>query len=420
MDMARNDQDHEQSMDDILASIRKIIAEDSAVNKPAERAPPKVPVTASSLDDVLGLADDPPAERSAVPPPPAPKPAPHVSESGVPSWSFPKAPAGPAAGGTPRSYPGVTARSPGVASPPPATPPPVPAATEAAPKPPTSASTPRTGLGAFVPGRPEANMRPAAAETGAIPASRFDPAPHRPAESRPPEEKSASLFSSPADKVSTPSPVSELAGQETLRAPTRPTEPLGEKLPSLADRINGSQPPASAPGPRAIGAGEEAVKSSPSVAAGVPAASATAAAPPVASSPRPAEPLVSPEKSALDALLKEAAGALPPMPGSAAQPAAGSAGVPATDMKPATAAAAGMGPLTSSPATVAPPSPAPVAQAVAAETAGAPRTLEDTVSELLRPMLRQWLDQNMPRVLEKALRSELAAGMTNKTDERKS
>lgn len=32
---------------------------------------------------------------------------------------------------------------------------------------------------------------------------------------------------------------------------------------------------------------------------------------------------------------------------------------------------------------------------------------EDTAAELLRPMLRQWLDSNMPRIVEKALRREL-------------
>jgi cell pole-organizing protein PopZ len=37
-----------------------------------------------------------------------------------------------------------------------------------------------------------------------------------------------------------------------------------------------------------------------------------------------------------------------------------------------------------------------------------PRTLEDTVVDLLRPMLKQWLDSNMPRIVEKALRVELA------------
>jgi cell pole-organizing protein PopZ len=51
--------------------------------------------------------------------------------------------------------------------------------------------------------------------------------------------------------------------------------------------------------------------------------------------------------------------------------------------------------------------------AVGPDVAAAPvappvRTLEDTVSDLLRPMLRQWLDSNMPRIVEKALRVELA------------
>lgn len=32
------------------------------------------------------------------------------------------------------------------------------------------------------------------------------------------------------------------------------------------------------------------------------------------------------------------------------------------------------------------------------------RTLEDTVADLLRPMLRDWLDANMPRIMEKAMR----------------
>ena len=37
------------------------------------------------------------------------------------------------------------------------------------------------------------------------------------------------------------------------------------------------------------------------------------------------------------------------------------------------------------------------------------RTMEDTVSELLRPMLRDWLDANMPRIVEKALKVEMAS-----------
>jgi cell pole-organizing protein PopZ len=41
----------------------------------------------------------------------------------------------------------------------------------------------------------------------------------------------------------------------------------------------------------------------------------------------------------------------------------------------------------------------------------AARTLEDTVADLLRPMLRQWLDANMPKIVEKTLRVELAEGV---------
>ncbi|MGH1418381.1 MAG: DUF2497 domain-containing protein [Hyphomicrobiaceae bacterium] len=41
------------------------------------------------------------------------------------------------------------------------------------------------------------------------------------------------------------------------------------------------------------------------------------------------------------------------------------------------------------------------------------QTLEDTVAELLRPMLREWLSNNMPRIVEKALRIELASGLSD-------
>ena len=36
------------------------------------------------------------------------------------------------------------------------------------------------------------------------------------------------------------------------------------------------------------------------------------------------------------------------------------------------------------------------------------RTMEDTVAELLRPMLKSWLAENMPKIVEKALRKEIA------------
>jgi cell pole-organizing protein PopZ len=43
----------------------------------------------------------------------------------------------------------------------------------------------------------------------------------------------------------------------------------------------------------------------------------------------------------------------------------------------------------------------------ALETAAGAKTLEDSVKEMLRPMLQKWLDENMSRVLTQALREEL-------------
>ena len=45
---------------------------------------------------------------------------------------------------------------------------------------------------------------------------------------------------------------------------------------------------------------------------------------------------------------------------------------------------------------------------VEAQSAEATRTMEDTVAELLRPMLKSWLSENMPKIVERALRKELA------------
>ena len=36
------------------------------------------------------------------------------------------------------------------------------------------------------------------------------------------------------------------------------------------------------------------------------------------------------------------------------------------------------------------------------------KSLEDSVKEMLRPMLKEWLEENMPRVLDATLREELS------------
>jgi hypothetical protein len=35
------------------------------------------------------------------------------------------------------------------------------------------------------------------------------------------------------------------------------------------------------------------------------------------------------------------------------------------------------------------------------------RTLEDVVRELLRPLLQQWLDQNLPGIVQQAVEAEV-------------
>jgi cell pole-organizing protein PopZ len=44
------------------------------------------------------------------------------------------------------------------------------------------------------------------------------------------------------------------------------------------------------------------------------------------------------------------------------------------------------------------------------------RKLDRSAAELLRPMLRQWLADNMPRIVEEALRSELISSESAETD----
>ncbi len=92
---------------------------------------------------------------------------------------------------------------------------------------------------------------------------------------------------------------------------------------------------------------------------------------------------------------------------------------PAAAEKPAAPVAAKPADEKGQPAAVAAPAKVtePVKVSVPPPMAGTPapvlgvQTMEDTVAELLRPMLRQWLDTNMPRIVEKALRVEMAESL---------
>jgi hypothetical protein len=75
----------------------------------------------------------------------------------------------------------------------------------------------------------------------------------------------------------------------------------------------------------------------------------------------------------------------------------------------------------------APPAPAPVATRaqpatvpaapaassaveIPAATSAPPRTLEDVVADMLRPLLEKWIDENMPRIVERALQRDAMLG----------
>jgi hypothetical protein len=93
----------------------------------------------------------------------------------------------------------------------------------------------------------------------------------------------------------------------------------------------------------------------------------------------------------------------------AALPAKPADPAPATKAAPAQPAPA---PAASSAAPTPAAAPAPTTPAAAAPPAGVlpgGRTMDETVVELLRPLLRDWLDANMPRLIEPALKAEIEA-----------
>jgi cell pole-organizing protein PopZ len=74
----------------------------------------------------------------------------------------------------------------------------------------------------------------------------------------------------------------------------------------------------------------------------------------------------------------------------------------------ASAAASGSTPPT--PLRLADPAEQLLRSALTLQAHGAPaRTLEDAVADMLRPMLQQWVADNMPRIIERALRTEVAS-----------
>jgi len=61
--------------------------------------------------------------------------------------------------------------------------------------------------------------------------------------------------------------------------------------------------------------------------------------------------------------------------------------------------------------------PSPAAENPVSSAAMGGKTLEDSVKELLRPMLQEWLDKNMPRLVEAAMREQVGASQAQASEQ---
>lgn len=398
----------------------------------AERAPvPRAADEPVSLDDFLAMAAPPkdvvttpilttppagkttPAAPTAPAPPAAAADAPPPSAGTAPEWLFPRqrptdeakgaAVKEPVFGAAPVATPASVAPGPSLTSPRPASP------VTSAPKidvPPTRAPmagpAPMQARDAGVGGTRAAPPAPKSlGDLGSVVPGRFDT--QGDGTTRRLGEPSADVNDrfSPA---SAPSPAAPPAGKP--RAETSRAVPAPDLEPAFDPEIPGADAlrrlianvvppsamapsaPARAPAPNADDVRTEVVLpargrvpdavTEPAPAAKqmepAPVAKAPEAATPIAKSPEPA-----PAAKAPDAAPRAKAEPVEPTPAPAAGPAAPTA---AADAAPMTAAA------TAHPAV---------------------RTMDETVVELLRPLLRDWLDTNMPRLIEPALKAELEA-----------
>jgi uncharacterized protein len=159
--------------------------------------------------------------------------------------------------------------------------------------------------------------------------------------------------------------------------------------------------------------------------------SATSPAPAAKPTARPAAPVVANSQDAIDAMLAELDGP----PNAVPQPAATQPAAPAADVLDLTEAMAESSPSpgpaptfrtidgTSDVVFSTQPEPPPDRALISNETIAAvdsafntlahtvigqnARTLEDLVREMLRPMLKSWLDDNLPSMVERIVRAEI-------------
>ena len=518
----------EPSMDDILASIRRIIADDAPpVEAPRVGiAPPPPPVTdlaqqmpaangslAARLNQVFGPQSSQDGPPPGVVPPPAIGPLPSAPPSAASARSAVEndiadlLEAGTRAGLSPSAAHQSAATSPGPLLPPagglrPGFTPDLPSRHEpvviAAMSPAPSAggqprqATPQTMLAGLSPGlnplagpvqpRESAQGRPL---PGTLDLSALVPASARPITGSPPRSEPklpdvappVSASGSPAPAVSpTGSPIdtpprdAELAsvargleaslrfgpqpGQQTGTAPSPVASPAASLEPAptagaASATVAATPSPALVPGASASPQGkiERVAEASPAESASVRPISSTVSSVPAptlvggtstaAASPPPEQPLSAAsklaERSVVTALpvrtgspSKPAPPFIPSMPDVPTSAAATETAIPAPVSAAPTPSKGSEPPKATAPTIAAAASIAAASKVEPTSTALTPTMnmlpvsaafepsalsqseFEDTAAELLRPMLKQWLDTNMPRIVEKALRRELA------------
>jgi cell pole-organizing protein PopZ len=196
------------------------------------------------------------------------------------------------------------------------------------------------------------------------------------------------------------------AGRTEADAPAnRAADSIDDGAPDLETALQAaiSAKPATAPGARGDIAPMPAISPLDVLAQGLAAAGVTAKRP---VEPEPVQKTALPETA--EVAQKVSAAAAPPKASAAPVPPKASAGPAAPKTSPAPEVPAKPEKEVSEPAAASSPKevPAPSIAGPASNPLAGLRTLEDTVADLLRPMLREWLDANMPRIVEKALRVE--------------
>jgi cell pole-organizing protein PopZ len=389
--MQRGDKAPEQSMEEILASIRKIIAEEPIGSRPApapgneekrDAAPPSGPADPFSSFSAGGTTPSSAYGRAGT--------------AGIPGKSEPR-PFLPSA----EQEAEAAGALPGKAPPPEVRPAP------AEPRRPSWLFSKPTGI------------PPPPMEHPAAPARTIEPLPSAFETLRPGTQGDGGKLSFP------PSPLLKAAGKGEegfASALDRQDETAASGLRDLPSSENAEEPEVDAEH-RSVPGSELSAQAG--AAALAPDRSGKPGAAPAVSAPGLQRGVGGSEsKPATSALASPAApGQLAPAPEADASPAAGTAG--------RVAAGPEIGPLsprrqrdagaaTDDHSLGVPTSgvQAPAGQVSPAEAQrldeAKPRTLEDTVAELLRPMLRDWLDANMPRIVEKALKVELGASKDSK------